>query len=85
MNQYSLEFESHDLAGWIWAAVIILALIEALRYVRLGRRPAAMPVRAVLVVIVTALVGNWTRYGRAAQTPSTEADATPQTPHVESD
>lgn len=51
MGTLELSFEAGDLAEWVWAAIALLAVVEAARYVASGRRPAALPARAVLLGI----------------------------------
>lgn len=48
MNRTELEFEPPPLAEWLWVAVAVLILVELVRYVLLGRRPAGQAFRALL-------------------------------------
>ena len=50
MSHYSLEFEAPDLAGWLWAAVVLLW-----RYVSLASIAAsiAFPVALILAIVLT--------------------------------
>jgi len=65
-HRVALEFDPPDLAGWLWAAVGVLATVEGLRFVVTGRRPARRSIR-VTIVLALALsvaflkVGGWVK------------------------
>ena len=56
MGRFSLEFEPPDLAAWLWAAVSALVVIEAVRYVLLGRRPKSRAIRTTTILLLAATV-----------------------------
>lgn len=57
MSQWSLQFETPDLARWIWLAVAVIAAAELVRYVAAGRRPASVPARFVIALMLLAIAG----------------------------
>lgn len=55
MRELDLGFEPADYAGLIWLLIGSLALAEAIRYLRRGKRPAGFTGRAVILGIATAV------------------------------
>jgi hypothetical protein len=61
-----LSFEPADLAGLVWVAIAVLALAEAVRYWRHGRRPGSRMGRAVLLAVLGGALVALTVTGRLA-------------------
>ncbi len=59
----SLEFQTPDLAGWLWILAGALALVELARYLVAGRRRGAMLGRILLLIPVAALAALVIRTG----------------------